>query len=189
MEQSQLLRYVVDRLERLKLPYLVTGSIAAAFFGEPRFTNDIDVVVRLPMRHVAALCAAFPSTDFYVSVEAARQAVRTHGQFNIIHPASGLKVDVMIPDNSSFNESRFARSTRVTPEVGYEAVFASPEDVIIKKMEYYREGGSDKHLRDVAGILKISGERMDLDYIVDWAMRLDLTEVWRVIKDRIQQEN
>lgn len=184
MEQSQLLRYVVDQLERLQLPYLVTGSIAAAFFGEPRFTNDIDVVVRLSLERVPELCGIFPANEFYVSLEAAARAVRTHGQFNIIHPASGLKVDIMIPEPTAFNQSRFARATRLRPEADYEAAFASPEDVILKKMDYYREGGSEKHLRDIAGILKISRGRIDLDYIRNWADRLGLIDVWSAVQQR-----
>ncbi len=178
MEQSELLRYVIGTLEKLGLRYFVTGSVATIFFGEPRFTNDIDVVVDLPAGRIPDFCAAFQSPDFYLAEERVRQAVGRRGQFNIIHPASGLKIDVMVPAETPFNRSRFSRAKRLSPSPDYDAVFTSPEDVILKKMEYYREGNSDKHLRDIAGILKISGERLDLSYIDEWAERLGLSDIW-----------
>ncbi len=143
MEQSELLRYVVTVLERQGLSYLVTGSVATIFFGEPRFTNDIDIVLVLPRDQISGLCQAFPLPEFYLSEDAVREAVEHCGQFNIIHPASGLKVDMMIPSDTPFNRSRFTRAVRVKPDPAYDASFASVEDVIIKKMEYYREGGSE----------------------------------------------
>src|SRR6476620_9827495 len=93
MEQSELLRYVVTALERQGLRYLVTGSVATIFFGEPRFTNDIDIVLILPREQIAGFCRSFPFPEFYLSEEAVHQAVEHHGQFNIIHPVSGLKID------------------------------------------------------------------------------------------------
>lgn len=189
MEPSELLRYVVTTVEGLGLRYLVTGSVVTIFFGEPRFTNDIDIVVDLPLEQIEAFCQAFPSSEFYVSEEAARGAVAGCGQFNIIHPASGLKVDVIIPSDTPFNRSRFARGTRVRPDEDYDASFASVEDVIIKKMEYYREGGSEKHLRDITGVLRISGDRVDGTYIADWASRLGLASIWQTVLTRAQGQS
>ena len=184
MEHADLLRYVVDVLDRLHLRYFVTGSTASIFFGEPRFTNDIDVVVDLPMALISDFCIGFPGQDFYVSEVAVRQAVILHSQFNIIHPDSGLKVDVMVPTDTAFNRSRFERIRRVVPG-DYTASFASPEDVIIKKMEYFREGGSEKHLRDIASMLRLCPDPVDRDYIQKWATELDLLDVWKAILDRI----
>jgi hypothetical protein len=182
MEQSELLRYVTGVLEQLSLRYFVTGSVATIFFGEPRFTNDIDIVVDLPPSRIPDFCRAFPGDDFYVSEEAIRKAVFRKGQFNVIHPASGLKVDIMIPAENSFNRNRFARVKRLRPSSDYEAVFASPEDVILKKLEYHRQGGSEKHLRDIAGILKISREGIDFSYIDEWASQLGLREIWLKVR-------
>jgi len=182
MEQSELLRYFTTVLEQLGLRYFVTGSVATIFFGEPRFTNDIDIVVDLPEPQISGFCMAFPSADFYLSEEAVRSAVSRKSQFNVIHPASGLKVDVMVPREDAFNRSRFARVKHVRPAPDYDAVFASPEDVILKKLEYYREGRSEKHLRDIAGILKVSGKQIDLTYVNDWSSRLGLTDVWEKVR-------
>jgi hypothetical protein len=125
MDQSDLLRHFTEILERLGLRYFVTGSVATTFFGEPRFTNDIDLVVDLPANRISDFCADFPADDFYVSEESVQRAFSRKGQFNVIHPASGLKVDVMVPTEDSFNQSRFARVRRLRPASDYNAMFAS----------------------------------------------------------------
>jgi hypothetical protein len=175
---------MVETLERLRLPYLVTGSMATILYGEPRFTNDLDVVVQLPPEAVDALAEAFPSPEFYADAEQIRSAIERKGQFNVVHPASGLKVDFMIPAMDAFDRSRFARARRVAPAEGYQAEFAAPEDVILKKLRYYSEGGSEKHLRDIAGILRVSPGEVDHDYVAEWARRLGVLEIWEAILDR-----
>ena len=189
MDQPELLRFAVGVLERLELRYLITGSIATTYFGEPRLTNDIDIVVDLNSGKVPEFCGAFPDADFYLDEESVRDAIAARGQFNIIHPASGLKIDVMIPARDAFNASRFARARRLKPEDDYVASFASPEDVIVKKLEFFAAGGSDKHLRDIAGMLKISGEDIDREYVRGWTERLGVESVWRQVLDRLKGES
>jgi hypothetical protein len=188
MELFDLLKKVVNVFEKLDISYLVTGSVASMAYGEPRLTNDIDIVAGIEDRHVAGLIEEFPADEFYISDSMIREAISSHGQFNIIHPLSGLKIDVIIKENTAFDNSRFRRKKRLLPSESYEADFAAPEDVIIKKMEYYREGGSEKHLRDITGILKISNESIDIDYITEWADRLGLTDIWALIQARIAEK-
>jgi hypothetical protein len=185
MEQFELLRFVVGVLQEMGLRYFVTGSTATIFYGEPRFTNDIDVVVDLPPNRVREFCDRFPSRDFYVSEAAARDAVARKSQFNIIHPSSGLKVDVILPEPSAFNLSRFQRARAVRAAENLDVQFASPEDAILKKMEYFREGGSEKHLRDIESVLRISASQIDRNYIEIWAKQLVLEEVWKKIQSRV----
>jgi hypothetical protein len=184
MEQSELLRYVIEALERIGLRYFVTGSMATIFFGEPRFTNDIDIVVDLPADRIPEFCAAFPAPEFYLSEETVRRAVLRRGQFNIIKPSAGLKVDIMVPADSPFNRSRFVRAKRVKPQPDVDVLFSSAEDVILKKLEAYREGGSEKHLRDIAGVLRISGAQLDSAYISEWADRLGVADIWKEVLKR-----
>ena len=126
MELYDLLARVVEVFERIQIPYLVTGSIASMAYGEPRLTNDIDVVAGILEGHIPELLAAFPEEDFYISEEAVRDAVLRRDQFNIIHPASGLKVDVMIRKDTAFDRSRFSRAQTIRPVATYQAAFASP---------------------------------------------------------------
>ena len=179
MELSELLRRLTTVLDRLSIPYLITGSMATIAYGEPRLTNDIDVVVALRLEHLDDFCRSFPAPDFYCSAGAVREAIEPHFQFNILHPASGLKVDVMIPDDSEFNRSRLSRGVRLPAGPDMTVWFASPEDAILKKLEYFRAGGSGKHLRDIAGVLKIRGDRLDYAYVEVWAEKLGVLDLWR----------
>ncbi len=185
MTQDELLRHVVGVLERLNLRYFVTGSIASIYYGEPRLTNDIDIVVDLPEQSISEFRAAFPPEEFYLSDEAAVRAIRTHGTFNVLHPSSGLKIDVIVPERTLFNHHRFQRARRVQAGEGLESSFSSAEDVILMKMEFFRQGGSDKHLRDITGILKLSGKRLDIDYIENWADQMGLETIWRTLRSRV----
>ena len=143
-------------------------------------------MVDLPETAVDDFCREFPENEFYVSEDAALDAVRRRSQFNIIHPLSGFKVDIIVPESTEFNQSRFGRSRRVHAGMDWDASFSSPGDAILKKMEYFREGGSEKHLRDIAGVIKTSGDSIDRSYIEQWAATLKLQDIWQDILDRLQ---
>jgi len=185
MEQYEFLKRVVQCLELLQIPYLVTGSVASIAYGEPRFTNDIDIVADIRQQQSEAFAKCFPEEEFYLDADSIREAILHRHQFNIIHPASGLKVDVIIYRGDAFDKSRFGRVKKIRPIEDTEVNFSAPEDVIIKKMEYYKEGGSEKHLRDITGILKVSGDMVDRDYISQWANQLGLIEIWEAIIRRL----
>jgi hypothetical protein len=170
--------------EDLHVPYAVVGSMASSYFGEARATNDVDIVADLAMEQAEAFVARFPEQDFYVSDAAVRQAIAVRTQFNIIHPESGLKLDVMIPVIGEHSADELKRRIRAELSEG-PAFFAAPEDVIIKKLEFYREGGSDKHLRDIAGMLRVSGSRIDRGYIEAWVRKRDVDDIWQAILARI----
>lgn len=138
------------------------------------------------MDQVARLCAAFPAPDFYVSEAAAREAVAQGGQFNVLHPMSGNKIDFMIARQDAWTRSEMSRRRReqILPDCsGYAA---AREDVIIGKLWYYREGGAEKHLRDIAAMLQVSGEEIDRAYIDHWVQELGLGEEWQAVLKRIR---
>ncbi|MDA1054417.1 MAG: hypothetical protein O3C40_28585 [Planctomycetota bacterium] len=186
MDSFELLRFAADTLQQLGVPYLVTGSMATITHGEARFTNDVDIVADLQPAHVESLCAAFPAPEFYCSLIAVKEAVRRRTQFNVIHPASGLKIDFMVPSDNEFNRSRFSRGVMVPiDDAGHQVRFATPEDAILKKLEYFREGGSDKHIRDIKGVLLIQGDAIDFDYLSKWAERLGVVEQLKQIQNEL----
>lgn len=187
MEQADVLRYAIDVLESRGITYLLVGSFASGAYGEPRLTQDIDVVVEMRAADVNPLCAAFPSPEYYVSQQAASEAVARGGQFNVIHPASGNKIDFMMARRDAWGKEQLARRRRKLIFPDREAFAASPEDVILGKMWYYQEGGSEKHLRDIAGILQVSGDEVDRGYVAEWAERLNLTEIWQAIVKRLEK--
>lgn len=185
MEPAKLFHRLVDAFEGLGIPYRIVGSQASIAYGESRFTNDIDVVTCLDSARVDAFCAAFPPPEFYCSVQAARDAVQRRFQFNILHPGSGLKVDIIVATDSPFDRSRFARGQQLQIDETCEAWIASPEDVILKKLVYFQEGGSEKHLRDIVGILKVQAGRIEDDYLRKWIDELGVEAEWQLVQDRM----
>jgi len=185
MEQHELLVWIVQCFEKLKIPYLITGAIASIAYGEPRFTNDIDIVADINLGQAGELRSFFPEDEFYMDVDSVRNAIESRHQFNIIHPSSGLKADVIISKKDDFDKSRFKRIKRLNVSEKESANFAAPEDVIIKKLEYFKKGGSEKHLRDIASMLKISADMIDRTYISSWAKKLGLTKIWEAIQKKI----
>ena len=189
MEVDDLLRIAVEACDVLGVTYLVTGSMASIAYGEPRFTNDIDIVIGLSAQRVDAFCDAFPADQFYLSREAVRIAVRDAFQFNVIHPASGLKIDFIVLTPSEYDRSRVERRRSLPALDDRDVSFASPEDVIIKKMVYYREGESPKHLRDIGGVIRVQGAKLDRDYITDWAKRLCVDDIWlRIVEQESESD-
>ncbi|MEO8496481.1 MAG: nucleotidyl transferase AbiEii/AbiGii toxin family protein [Planctomycetota bacterium] len=183
MEPEDLLRFVVLACEQLGLRYLVTGSTATIAYGEPRFTNDIDIVLDLHAEQIDNFCNGFPAHDFYLSRQAVTSAVERKSQFNVIHPTSGLKVDFMVFAPTEFNTSRMLRGRDLPALEDRTVRFASPEDVILMKLKYFQEGGSEKHLRDIRGVLEVQGSKIDRDYIAAWAAKLDVVVEWMKAKD------
>ena len=117
---------------------------------------------------------------------AARNAVRTSAQFNIIHPGSGLKIDVYVNPNTPYDRARLTRRRRLPLLPDVTAYFASPEDVILYKLLYYRQVESGSHLRDILGILRVSGPELDESYIRGWAERLGLGPLWEQIRKQAE---
>ncbi len=189
MEQSDLLRYAIEKLETMNVTYAIVGSFASGAYGEPRFTQDIDILVDLRDRHVDALCESFPSPEFYVSRSAVGQAVLRRSQFNVIHPTSGNKIDFMLSRSDPWSRNQLVRRQNVQlfPDRG--GYLASPEDVILGKLVYYREGGSEKHLRDITGILKVRGDDVDRHYVTQVADQLGVMEIWQAVLNRLKSTN
>jgi len=133
MEQHELLLFVVDCLDKLNIPYLITGSMASMAYGEPRFTNDIDIVADVRPDQVEAVKACFPEKDFYLETESMKKAIIRRQQFNVIHPSSGLKIDVIIHRKDAFDVSRFSRARQLHVSETRTANFATPRMSFSKK--------------------------------------------------------
>ncbi|MBC7820519.1 MAG: hypothetical protein IAG10_26845 [Planctomycetaceae bacterium] len=187
MEQTDLLRLAVEILERLQIPYALVGSYASSIWGVARFTEDIGIVLDLRLGQVSELCESFSEPDFYVSKDAAKDAVRFGTQFNVLHPGSGNKIDFMMSRDDVWSRSQFERRERVEIDPGVSAFTASPEDVILSKLRYYKEGGSEKHPRDINGILRTQGDRIDRSYIAHWAGRMKISDIWETVLRRAEQ--
>jgi hypothetical protein len=145
----------IEPLERLALPYCITGSVAASVYGEPRLTADIDIVLVLRVSDIPALRSAFPEAEYYVPpTETMREAMdrTTGGMFNLIHHQSQFKADLYLASRDPLHAWALENRRRIDLG-GSGAWIAPPEYVIVRKLEFLRDGGSDKHLRDIRFIL------------------------------------
>lgn len=178
---------VTDVFEKLGVAYLIGGSLASTLHGMIRTTQDSDIVADMRMEHLKPFVLALQD-EFYLDEEMIADSIKRHASFNIIHRESMFKVDVFIPQSSPFLQSQLARAQRQTFTFDSEvsAKFASPEDTILSKLEWYRMGGevSDRQWRDILGVVKIRSENLDLKYLQTWAKELNLSDLLeRVLKE------
>ncbi|MGH7320003.1 MAG: hypothetical protein ACRELA_10330, partial [Candidatus Rokuibacteriota bacterium] len=174
---------VVDALDELGVAYRLGGSVASSAHGLPRSTVDIDLVAELVPEHVAGLVARLRDS-YYIEPDAVRRAIATRSSFNVIHLATMLKVDVFVPKGRPFDREAARRAAPHPLEEAPAArafVIASPEDVILAKLEWYRAGGevSERQWYDVLGVLRVKGPALDFAYLERWAAELDVGDLLR----------
>lgn len=165
-ELNAFFSYAVEVLESLEIPYMVVGGFATIFYGEPRLTIDVDIIVDMRLSHIRPLVAAFPIPDYYVSEGAIRDALQRRYPFNVIQPTTGAKIDLVPLPRDSLSRAAFERRQRIEYDVsGRSAAFITPEDVVVAKLIAFRETGSDKHLRDARGVLVTQWDRLDVEVV------------------------
>ena len=184
MEPANVFLIFTERLESNGISYMATGSVASMLYGIPRFTHDLDLVIELASHQVSTIGNAFPLDSFYAPPEEVIQ-VESHrpqrGHFNIIHHQTGLKADIYIHGRDALQTWGLSHKARIELPNGSGMWVAPPEYVIIRKLEYYREGHSEKHLLDIHGMLQISGDSIDRAIIHEWVDRLDLHKHWNLV--------
>lgn len=178
MTDPDLIELFIAPLETLDIPYMITGGVASVIYGDPRFTRDIDIIAVLRPERIETLISAFPSEGFYVPpIEALGQEVARQegGHFNLIHHDTALRADVYLAGNDALHAWAFPRRMRV--EIGDLGIWIAPvEYVIVRKLEYFRMSNYDRHIRDVAMILRISGDAIDQQDLGLWIERRGLLE-------------
>src|SRR3990167_3649678 len=139
-------------LDELKIDYYVTGGFAITIWGKPRFTADIDVVIKMAEFHKSIFAdkvqALFPRG--YIDKSQIDSALKSIGQFNFIEPDSGLKIDFYISKQNEFEKECF-RTSRAE-DLGYKIKLISPENLILSKLIWYKETKSDRHLEDIRSV-------------------------------------
>lgn len=172
---------VVEVLDRLRVDYLVGGSVASSVHGMARATMDIDLVADLRAEHVGPLVSSLEG-EYYVDADAMHDALRDRTAFNLIHLDSMFKVDIFVPKGRPFDREVLARraSDRFQDTPNAREIFvATAEDVILAKLEWFERGGriSDRQWSDVLGVLRVQGDALDFAYLRRWASELGLTDL------------
>ena len=180
MDELDLVRLFVRPLERAGIAYMISGSLASMHYGEPRLTLDVDLVLHLSEAELAKLPATFPEESYYLppldvlTIEVTRSS---RGHFNVIHFETGMKADCYPSRSHPYWEWAW-KNRKSTPTESHPLWFAPPEYVILWKLEFYREGGGDKHLRDIRSMLTVSHQDIDLALLRRATDALGLAAQW-----------
>lgn len=171
---------VIAVFDELGIPYLIGGSFASSLYGWSRSTNDADLLAAIRLDQVAPLVQKL-EPEFYVSEAAVRRAVQSRRHFNFIHVDTAFKVDVFIAKVGGFTEQQLKRRQLrgMAPNQQPKAYFASPEDTVLAKLDWYRQGNevSDMQWRDVLNVIKVQADRLDLEYLRHWAKDLGVADL------------
>ncbi len=176
---KELLPLFIPALNKAGFSYMVTGSVCAMFYGESRLTNDVDIVLSLRRDQAVLLTKAFPETEFYLPPQEVIEAEiirRQRGHLNIIHQESQMRADVYLFAGDPFQAWAFDHSI-VADVDGIPVRLAPVEYTILMKLEFYREGGSEKHLRDIHGILA-AGETIRAGAVERFVRAKGLEALW-----------
>ena len=184
MSQQELLRHIVETLESAEIPYMLTGSTVSSLQGQPRSTQDIDVVVDLDPSKISAINEAFPAPQFYVQESAMRDALLAHSMFNILDNEGGDKVDFWVLSAEPFDQSSFRRRQQEVG-AGISMYVSQPEDTILAKLRWAKlSGGSEKQLGDCIAVYEVNFPELDTDYLKRWSLELGVEELLA----RVQRE-
>jgi hypothetical protein len=172
---------VVDALEDLGVPYYLGGSVASSLHGVARTTLDVDVIADIRGKHVTRFVSALGG-DYYVSEPMIRDAILHRSSFNVIHLSTAFKVDVFVPKDREFDQAAFDRIRRDRlgdPQSTREIFVASPEDVVLNKLEWYRKGCevSERQWNDALGVLQVQAQAIDFEYLRKWAAVLNIDDL------------
>jgi len=173
--QKDFLEKIVKILESAGIDYMVAGSVASSFHGRPRATQDVDIVIKTTEKKLSFLLQSL-GKDYYVSSQAAREALKNQTMFNIIDIIDGHKADIIILKNRPFSIEEFRRKKNVKVlSVALKVI--SPEDVILSKLEWSKASGSDRQFDDALGVAVVQWNGLDLDYLRKWSIILNVEQL------------
>ena len=179
--QTLFLKHMVELLGQAGVPYMLAGSMGSSFHGEPRATNDIDIVIAPSSSQLITFLHSL-GDDFYVSHEAAMDALANASMFNVIDMEMGWKADLIIRRQRVFSLTEFDRRRR-TKVLGIDVWVVSPEDVILSKLEWIKDRDSELHFRDALGVAMVQYESLDQDYLTRWSRELGVEDLFARLLD------
>jgi len=180
MDLKNLLTFL-RKIEAIQIDYMITGSVASILYGKPRLTQDMDIVVIFPVSKIDSFVKSFDINDYYCPPEEAiHEAIGfgERGHMNVIDQKTGFKIGIYPAGNDELAKWGFDNKKRIELIEGEEVWVAPPEYVILKKLTYYKEGGSQKHIEDIKGMIEVADDQIDIALVEIWLEKLDLTECW-----------
>lgn len=177
MSYVEVLRRIAPKLEKSDTPYMVTGSVAASFYGLARGTQDIDLVISSSPEKLRALIEFLPEQEYYAMLEDALEAYGRHSLFNVLDMVAGWKIDFIFQKPGPFSRSAFERRRPVSFE-GVASSMISVEDLVLSKLEWSKMSESERQIRDAAIVLEKRSREIDRDYLNKWVKELGLKSQW-----------
>ena len=184
-EQGEFLATIVHKLDEAKIPYMVCGSLGSSTHGEPRATQDIDIIITCSLKQIKLFISSF-SEDFYADYEMAADAFQHKSMFNIIDMNTGWKVDLIYLKDDDYALEGFSRRQNATI-LDVEVKLISPEDSILSKLNWAKMGESDRQLRDAFGVAVVQWGKLDRVYLKKWAKKLDVEDFLNKILEEAQK--
>jgi hypothetical protein len=181
MSPLEVLLQVVGKLDKLDIPYMLSGAFATSFHGRIRSTHDIDLVVEIGQQDTKRIYEAF-NEDYYASRDMIEEAVQHRSMFNLIHNETTTKVDFWMLEDSAFDRERFSRRTEEDLE-GTPVSISTPEDLIIIKLDWFKRSGIQKHYEDALGIVLVQQDSLDIEYVRRWCEKLSAGELFNRLLD------
>ena len=181
MTTRDLFSRVLAALDQADIPRMLTGSFASSYHGAPRATQYIDLVISPTLEQVRSFVGLLPRTEYYVDENAAMEAVRSEGQFNVIDLATGWKIDLIVQKSRPFSRKEFERRTMGDID-GVPVDVATVEDLIVAKLEWAKLGGSERQIEDAAVMLRRQHASIDASYIEEWVAALGIHEQWNAAR-------
>ena len=175
MSQKDFLDRLVMKLEKAGIPYMITGSLGSSLHGQPRATNDIDLIIAPTEKQLNTFIQTL-SENYYVSKEAAQEAFRNRSMFNVIDYHTGWKADFIIRKDRPFSLEEFRRRI-IGNIVGVQVFVISPEDAILSKLEWAKAGESERQFHDAQGVAVVQWEILDKEYLHKWARELNVEDL------------
>lgn len=178
LTELDILKDVVRKFDQLNVQYMLTGSLAMSYYAQPRMTRDIDLVVSIPTSMLEKFEGAF-SPEYYISVDAIKDAIKTEFIFNLIHSQSSIKIDCIVRKNNEYRIIEFQRRRKIML-TDFEIYIVSKEDLIISKLIWFKDSNSELQRRDIQNLLETE---FDHDYLLSWIEKLNLNGDYKLIKN------
>ena len=177
MSVSEVFHRITSALGEAGIAYMLAGSFASAYYGAPRTTQDIDLVIASSAEQLRAFVQLLSKDEYYVDLDTALEARKRESLFNVVDMATGWKIDLIIRKSRPFSEEEFRRRKLVNLQ-GSPLFVASAEDVVISKLEWAKLAQSQRHIEDVAGILRMRWDSLDRPYLERWILELKIEAEW-----------
>ena len=183
--QKEFLRKLIEALSSSKIPYMLSGSMGSSFHGQPRATNDADIVID-PTKEQLLHFVASLGPDYYVSQEVAEQSLENTSMFNIIDIQAGWKADFIIRKKRAYSEQEFSRRKDANV-MGMDLCIVSPEDSILSKLEWSKGRESQAQFNDALGVLMVQWDRLDFNYLEKWSKKLGVDDSLEQLLKKIKK--